>query len=260
MRGALAAFSFVALLANPSVGSATTLTPAQSFTTFNLTLSDAFGTGSFGSVTVSDLGSGVANFAVSVAPNFLVDTGSHSVLTFSPLFSVGGAVNSISNSHFTVSGPGSYGNSPFGDFTFKIESDCTNGANPTCKAANGQSFSFHVTNFTGLSSASGQYDSKDIFFAVDIFKALDCYGSCTGAVGATLAGTPRDDDNPPGTPIPGAVWLFGTVLAGGAGFGRWRKKRKAQLVPADAFLRSKQNPGQCPGVFCWRISQRSRSR
>ena len=28
------------------------------------------------------------------------------------------------------------------------------------------------------------------------------------------------------TPIPGAVWLFGTVLAGGAGFGRWRKKRK----------------------------------
>ena len=28
------------------------------------------------------------------------------------------------------------------------------------------------------------------------------------------------------TPIPGAVWLFGTVLAGGAGYGRWRKKRK----------------------------------
>ena len=29
------------------------------------------------------------------------------------------------------------------------------------------------------------------------------------------------------TPIPGAVWLFGTVIAGGAGYGRWRKKRKA---------------------------------
>jgi hypothetical protein len=112
VRGALAAFSFLALLANPSVGSATTLTTAQSFTTFNLTLSDAFGTGSFGSVTVSDLGGGVANFAVSVAPNYLVDTGAHSVLTFDPLFSAGGAVNSISNSHFTASGPGSYGNSP----------------------------------------------------------------------------------------------------------------------------------------------------
>ena len=27
-------------------------------------------------------------------------------------------------------------------------------------------------------------------------------------------------------PIPGALWLFGTVLAGGAGYSRWRKKRK----------------------------------
>ena len=60
-------------------------------------------------------------------------------------------------------------------------------------------------------------------------------GGKTGLVGATLF-VPCDpsvcnqNDNPPGTPIPGAVWLFGTVLAGGAGFGRWRKKRKAQLA------------------------------
>ena len=40
-------------------------------------------------------------------------------------------------------------------------------------------------------------------------------------------------ENPPvENPIPGAVWLFGTVIAGGAGFGRWRKKRKAQLAVA----------------------------
>jgi hypothetical protein len=30
----------------------------------------------------------------------------------------------------------------------------------------------------------------------------------------------------PATPLPGAVWLFGTVLAAGAGFGRWCNKRK----------------------------------
>ena len=36
--------------------------------------------------------------------------------------------------------------------------------------------------------------------------------------------------DPTVTPIPGAVWLFRTVLAGGAGFGRWRKRRKAQLA------------------------------
>ena len=28
------------------------------------------------------------------------------------------------------------------------------------------------------------------------------------------------------------VWLFGTVLAGGAGYGRWRKKRKAAITSA----------------------------
>ena len=35
-----------------------------------------------------------------------------------------------------------------------------------------------------------------------------------------------------GTPLPGAVWLFGTVLAAGAGYGRWRKKRKAANTSA----------------------------
>lgn len=237
VRGVLAAFSFVALLSNPSVGSATTLTATQSFTTFNLTLSDAFGTGSFGTVTVSDLGGGVANFAISVAPNYLVDTGAHSVLTFDPLFSAGGAVNSISNSHFTVSGPGSYANSPFGNFTFKIESDCTTGANPTCKAANGQGFSFHVTNFTGLSSATSQYSGKDIFFALDIFNTgctKTATNDCTGVVGATL--TQHSDINPPThTPLPGAVWLMGTVLGAGAGVRAWRRRRKA---PAASQLKS----------------------
>jgi hypothetical protein len=38
------------------------------------------------------------------------------------------------------------------------------------------------------------------------------------------------DDAPFVTPLPGA--LFGTVLAGGAGFGRWRKKRNVRLAVA----------------------------
>lgn len=33
------------------------------------------------------------------------------------------------------------------------------------------------------------------------------------------------------TPLPAAAWLFGSVVAGGAGLGRWRK-RKAKSVPA----------------------------
>jgi len=36
----------------------------------------------------------------------------------------------------------------------------------------------------------------------------------------------------PSTPIPGAVWLFGTVLAGGAGFSRWRKRKQTAKAAA----------------------------
>ena len=36
----------------------------------------------------------------------------------------------------------------------------------------------------------------------------------------------QPDENVSENPIPGALWLFGTVIAGGAGYSRWRKKRK----------------------------------
>jgi hypothetical protein len=44
--------------------------------------------------------------------------------------------------------------------------------------------------------------------------------------------TSNDNAPPPGTPLPGAVWLLGTVLAGGAGMNRWRKRRQARMVAA----------------------------
>src|SRR5258707_417484 len=83
-RGAIAVCSFAALLAVPTVGNATTLTAAQSFTSaFNLTQSNAFGTGNFGTVTVTDLGGGSADIKLDVSPNFILSTGSHFAFTFS---------------------------------------------------------------------------------------------------------------------------------------------------------------------------------
>jgi len=35
-----------------------------------------------------------------------------------------------------------------------------------------------------------------------------------------------EKENGPETPIPGALWLFGSVVAGSVGYGRWRKKQK----------------------------------
>lgn len=37
---------------------------------------------------------------------------------------------------------------------------------------------------------------------------------------------------PPETPLPAAVWLLGSVLAGGAGFGRWRKRKAKKTASA----------------------------
>jgi hypothetical protein len=48
------------------------------------------------------------------------------------------------------------------------------------------------------------------------------FTSLSGCAAGTACGPP-----PNGTPIPGAAMLFGSVLAGGAGFGAWRRRRKA---------------------------------
>ena len=66
-----------------------------------------------------------------------------------------------------------------------------------------------------LTSTSG-------FKEVKHFQISDLQEVCTGECGG---GGPHL-----GTPLPAAVWLFGSVLAGGAGIGRWRKRRKAAVA------------------------------
>jgi hypothetical protein len=202
---------------------ATTLTAAESYGTYNYSRSDAFGSGSFGTVTVSDLGSGTAKFQIDVAPNSLLDTGAHYILTLSLVS--GGTVDtsSISNSVFTVAA-GTFSNPPFGNFNVAFSSPCNQG-NPTCQATNGQGFSFNVLNVAGLMSATDQYGSEDIFFASDI-SHFDGDTTSTGAVGAL-----RVPPNPPVTPVPlpSALFLMGSVVAGAVGFGARRKRGKAKV-------------------------------
>ncbi len=217
-RAALVASSFMALLTIPTVSNATTLTAIQSYGTYTFTQSDAFGTGVFGTVKVSDLGGGVADFLVNVTPNFDLDTGAHHILTFGL---VGGTVGSISNVIFSTTTGTNIGNPPFGGFNREIDSSCTQG-NPTCRTANGQSFDFHVTGFTGLISGN-QFNNQDIFFAADIYQGGCTGDNCTGAVGATfLQGSTQQLT----TPLPAAVWLMGSILGGGAGVRAWRKRKR----------------------------------
>ncbi len=47
----------------------------------------------------------------------------------------------------------------------------------------------------------------------------------TGYVAAKGSDTPDLRDAPGSTPVPGAAFLMGSILAGGAGFGAWRRRR-----------------------------------
>ena len=67
---------FLSIFAAVALGLGLTSLPGHAttyqFGTYYLTQSDAFGTGSFGSVTVSDLGNSIAKIDVEVNPNFLL--------------------------------------------------------------------------------------------------------------------------------------------------------------------------------------------
>jgi hypothetical protein len=199
-----------------------------SFGTYNFTQSDAFGTGSFGSVTISDLGGGTANVTVNVSPNYILDTGSHWAGTFSwagagtidpNAFGLGHA---FSSTHFSLATTGApFSNPPFGTFTSAIKADCTKG---NCGPTLGSSYSFHILHFSGLVTATSAFNNLGIIFAVDIFRS-GCTGyACTGAVGAVIGQNAPPPPPPPGVPLPPAALLFGSALVGLTVLGRRRRR------------------------------------
>lgn len=199
---------------------------AATYGTYQLNLSDGHGTGPFGSITVVDLdpsdgtNSGTAKVTVSVAPNFNIDTGGHFILTFSL---AGGSVASISNSHFSlVTSSPPFTNSPFGDFTSAIKSDCPQGS---CTETNGQLFSFNILNFVGLLPATQQFLDLDVIFAADIATPT----GQTFVTGATFSGPPPSGGDT--VPLPAALPLFATGL-GVLAWAARRRKRKAAAAGA----------------------------
>ena len=66
-------------------------------------------------------------------------------------------------------------------------------------------------------STTSLFQSVVLLSGTNAFEFAGLSASCT---------TCRSDAPDP-TPIPGAAFLMGSVLAGGAGFGAWRRRRKA---------------------------------
>jgi hypothetical protein len=220
-----------ALLAGPALA-----TPASAV---QFTLSDAFGTGDFGSATAFFKDATTVHVDITMAPNFVVDTGSHWALSLS-LLGTGRIVESSFNlvngvdvftaqPHLAVA---NYSNSPFGKFTDAVAGACgSGGSSLLC----GSSISFDISNFQGFGAATTLFDPAPsggstfpIYAALDVFMPTPCTGACTGVVGVT------NDLNPtPFSAVPGPIAGAGIpgLIAGCLGlFGLARRRRRRQLA------------------------------
>ena len=190
--------------------------------TFNFTISDGHGTGPFGTLTTTIVDSDTTHVVVNMSPNWIIENGgsAHHAFTFST--TLPGTIENLSAGFSALPhhANADYDNKPFTGFTDAIVGvNCLSNGSGGC----GSVLSFDISNYGAFTTADA-FNMNDIFAAVDICQKSLLPGECTFVVGLGDNPTPGTFDS--STPIPGAVWLFGTVLAGGAGFGRWRKKRK----------------------------------
>ena len=195
---------------------ASAATTTVMYGTFNINVSPDMGSGTFGTITVTDNHDGSAQVTETITnPNFIINSGNHTPLTFSL---VGGTIDVSSLTALYSIDTSPFTNPPFSNqlnFNAGIDGPgCTGGSSPGC----GTMLSFIIDNYEGILGqdfTSGGVIST-IFFATDL---SDPTRGVTGAAGATLLATP----------IPPAVALFGLGLAGIGLLKRATKKRNAPL-------------------------------
>jgi hypothetical protein len=137
---------------------------------------------------------------------------------------ISGATAAFSNSDGTQAG-GTVMMDGAGTFeTFGYFVEC-NTCSPS--APDGSTLTFNVTA-TGLTGAQLLADLQTsnggtgtAFFAADVLSTSGSTSGNTGVIDATRTVS--------GVPLPGALMLFGTVLAGGFGVSGWRKRRRGPV-------------------------------
>jgi hypothetical protein len=202
--------------------------PAKAAT---FTQSDFAGTGTFGTASAACLDAACDQVGVNVnmAPNVMLQTGSHFLFTLSLAgtgFIDASSIDLAQGTNISVlthTSPASIKNPPFQFFSDGISADCGNGGS---SGGCGSTLSFTVDNFSGFLAATQLFNGNTILAATDILLA-NCTGGCTGVVGLTGDITPTPFSPVP-TPIAGSGWLFTTGLAGLWGLHK-RRKRKLNL-------------------------------
>lgn len=194
-------------------------TQADVVYTFTSTEVAAYGTGPYGTVTLTDNGTGI-DFSVALRSDLnFVNTGNHSVFSFNATGVATTDVtnilfNGVSNSNFTVVSPGT--NPPFGNNSFDLMIDCT--ADDCKNGAPGQSvdpltFSIANAEFTDFGILA---DDTTAFFAADVICTDVLDDGCTekgatGAIGVVNAGSSGTSGTSGNSGTSGTSGTTGTV-------------------------------------------------
>jgi len=187
---------------------------------FDATDVNAFGSPTYGKVSLTQVGTGVL-FNVALDPEFnFLTTGNHFVFSFSGTGVAAGDIGPITDAGtqtFSVSTPNAV-NPPFGSFQFGIAC-ATNCSNGNSKGGYDDPLTFTVANstiadFLVLSTGAGSLGPA--YFAADAVWEADTQAlGATGAIGVTHLTTP--------VPEPETYALF---LAGLGAMGFMAKRRR----------------------------------
>jgi hypothetical protein len=214
--------SMTSLMMVPNLSAAT----CASTTTCTLTFDEgAFGAGTFGTVQLDLVNSNQIQITINMAPNIIVDTGSHFAVAFNSAL----AGQSVSVAEFTTASgttytqqtpdPGTFSSSPYGAFDHVLASSCTNPGSCT-----DQSITFLVTTVGGFTDVNQLVDlSTDgqALFAVDILDT-SVKGGATGVVGVSGHNSP--------VPEPGSYLTLLLAGFGAMGFVFVRRRKASNIA------------------------------
>ncbi len=218
---------------------------AASFNVYNLDVNNLSIAGSLGTVTVTDLGTGSLEYAISLNSPYLLQ-GGPATFAFSLNTSLDVTLSNFSQTGYSGSGsPDPNVEAPnlstsnqkvkmdgLGSWMFQVDNNNGNGGS----GAVDSSLTFDATAPGGLTLASilqgapapGDTPKPAYWLAVD-FCVSDGDGGCSKTgYAASYSYTHHDEAPPPAVPLPSAIWLMGTALAGAAGASRLRKRKMSK--------------------------------